>query len=473
MKGNRSSGSEGSAKYPISREWWAEFLRDLKAAPKGGNLSFGAGVVLPAMIVAVLTGFVLLTNFDLGVENAIYRAGGDSWAFGQNSFWWALYKFGTLPAAVVFVGAGIGYILSWSRSSWRGWRRLFLFCILLLVISSGLIANAGLKEYWGRPRPREVEGLGGHHQFEPVLSIDHSSSGKSFPCGHATTGFYFLGGFFLLRRHRRSLARFFLATGVVYGGLMGVARMVQGAHFFSDVVWACAVCYFTAIGLYYAMGLHKGLWKVPKNRGKMPVWLRLITILVAIAGVAGVLLASPYRQPRNLYLLEDFSKEKPLRVLLSFTVGAHEIKAGDTFHLTGEAYGHGVPTSMIAEFFNEEDLGEVAQVVYHERLSGFLTEVNEQLEIQIPWQRTRILQLDAGKAQVWFELAATEGTPEILLNKGEEAIHFKLEGQHLLIQGGDGVLIEGRELLSTAPESEADYILRIGKEFQGRVIIEK
>ena len=49
----------------------------------------------------------------------------------------------------------------------------------------------------------------------------------------------------------------FLLLGLGYGGLMGLGRMIQGAHFFSDVVWAGGFVYLTALSFYYGLGLHK------------------------------------------------------------------------------------------------------------------------------------------------------------------------------------------------------------------------
>ena len=152
---------------------------------------------------------------------------------GTRSVWWFLYKFGTIPAGIVVSLALIGFVLGLFRDRWKRWRQCFLFIVLLGVIGPGVVSNLILKEYWGRPRPREVEGLGGKKVFEPVLTMDKSSSGKSFPCGHATMGYFFMGGFFLLRRYRRDWAWFFLILGACLGFFMGVGRMCQGGHFFS------------------------------------------------------------------------------------------------------------------------------------------------------------------------------------------------------------------------------------------------
>jgi membrane-associated phospholipid phosphatase len=43
------------------------------------------------------------------------------------------------------------------------------------------------------------------------------------------------------------LALGFLLFGIFYGGIIGVARIVAGGHFPSDVLWAGGFVYFTAM----------------------------------------------------------------------------------------------------------------------------------------------------------------------------------------------------------------------------------
>ena len=62
-------------------------------------------------------------------------------------------------------------------------------------------------------------------------------------------GFYLMApAFVLYRRHRRAAAEFF-ALGLAGGTIMGVARIVAGSHFASDVVWSAGIVYFTGLAL--------------------------------------------------------------------------------------------------------------------------------------------------------------------------------------------------------------------------------
>ena len=59
--------------------------------------------------------------------------------------------------------------------------------------------------------------------------------------GHAAIGFWFLVFGWALQQRR------WFAIGVMIGLLVGGFRVIQGAHFLSDVVFAFWVVYFTGL----------------------------------------------------------------------------------------------------------------------------------------------------------------------------------------------------------------------------------
>ena len=62
-------------------------------------------------------------------------------------------------------------------------------------------------------------------------------------------GFYLIVPAFVCYRRRPWAAAGFLSFGLVYGGVIGLARVVAGGHFPSDVLWAGGIVYFTALAL--------------------------------------------------------------------------------------------------------------------------------------------------------------------------------------------------------------------------------
>ncbi len=85
--------------------------------------------------------------------------------------------------------------------------------------------------------------------------------GRSFPSGHASVAFYLASPWFLLRSTRRRAARLWLGAGLAYGGLVSLTRMVQGAHFLSDVLWSWGIVHL--LGLLLAHWLRLDHSEVP------------------------------------------------------------------------------------------------------------------------------------------------------------------------------------------------------------------
>ncbi len=456
------------------KERFNRFLQDLEEPPTGPRFRFVAWVLVPLLVLIALTAFGRFTGFDLGTAKAIYLAGGNSWAFGEIGFWQFFYHYGTLPATVVIVLAAVGYALSWSMERFRRWRRVFLFVVLSFALSSGVITNLVLKEYWGRPRPRQLLVTGGHQQFEDVLTFDPLSKGKSFPCGHATAGFFFVGGFFLLRHRRRDLALGVLIFGLIFGGLIGLARMVQGGHFFTDVVWSCAICWFSAMGVFYALKLDRHLTGHVSKK-PMPIWLKIVSALVAIGLVVGILLGAPYREKRDLFIVDDFAKSGPLTVHLTFAVGEIQIRPGEKLHITGKAWGHGVPTSDIGEYFVVEKRVKDSLVVYYEEVNGRFTELEAEVIADIPWPRLKMLTVSPGDADVHLTVPEFEGTKVLQIGKGSSNLQLVLSGQKIELKeakSGRLKFLQG-EKEHQGNESKGLLLLEIADEFEGIVEIRK
>jgi lipid A 4'-phosphatase len=104
-----------------------------------------------------------------------------------------------------------------------------------------------MKPFWARPRPNATAEFGGSSKFVPVGQLGRETDNSSFPSGHAAMGFFFMSFAFLCWRSRPWHAAGLLALGIACGVLMGLARIVAGCHFPTDVLWAWAIVYFTAL----------------------------------------------------------------------------------------------------------------------------------------------------------------------------------------------------------------------------------
>ena len=107
------------------------------------------------------------------------------------------------------------------------------------VIAVGLVVNAGLKAYSGRPRPVGTDLFGGDLPFVPVGRItDYCASNCSFVSGETASAFWLVCAVPLLPLawRRRGLA---LTAGLAT--LTGALRIAFGAHFLSDVLLAAII----------------------------------------------------------------------------------------------------------------------------------------------------------------------------------------------------------------------------------------
>lgn len=79
-----------------------------------------------------------------------------------------------------------------------------------------------------------------------AFGVADGGGGRCFPAGHASAGFAFIGGWFVLRRAAPDAARWWLAASLAAGLLLGLSQQARGAHFMSHTLWTGWVCWTTA-----------------------------------------------------------------------------------------------------------------------------------------------------------------------------------------------------------------------------------
>lgn len=210
---------------------------------------------IPVVILLLATIAIAATGADLLVS-APFCIGG-KWPVGDQQPWHLLYQLGRGPAIVLGVcGLAAAFIGSIYKQR-RNWIRPGLFLVLLLALGPGLVVNTIFKDYWGRPRPREVIQFGGTKEFLHPWQKGIAHGGRSFPSGHSSAAFYLTAPFFIYRRKNLKIARLWLIGGLVFGLMMSVARITQGGHFLSDNLWAWGMVHLTAVALYYLLRLDR------------------------------------------------------------------------------------------------------------------------------------------------------------------------------------------------------------------------
>jgi lipid A 4'-phosphatase len=126
-----------------------------------------------------------------------------------------------------------------------------------LVIGPGLISNTVLKDNMGRARPDQTVQFGSTRTFTPALvPADQCPKNCSFVSGHAALGFFLVTFAFLMAPGYRRRAVF--AATLALGAAIGMARIGQGRHFLSDVIFAGLVNFAVAWALYVWLAARDG-----------------------------------------------------------------------------------------------------------------------------------------------------------------------------------------------------------------------
>jgi lipid A 4'-phosphatase len=220
--------------------------------------------LLALALLAGCTALFAVTGLDLALERHFYLKN-VGWVVGDLAPWRFLYQYGALPAYLVAAAALVLLVAGffWARA--YPYRKTAFFFLLLLALGPGLLVNAVFKDHWGRPRPCQIQLFGGDRPFRQVWQPGTVSDNRSFPSGHASAAFYLIAPYFVWRARARRRAMLALLGGVSYGLLMGFARMAQGGHFPSDILWALGVVYLVGLALYYLLRLDEGALPVQKE----------------------------------------------------------------------------------------------------------------------------------------------------------------------------------------------------------------
>jgi len=211
-----------------------------------GYLKKGRSQVILASFLLFSLVVALFPAIDINVSRLFFHG-----AFPRDQWWQSLlhdslnWFLGLSLGAVVAIYA-INRVFKRKICNVDGKRVAYLF--LVLAVGAGLIVNVGLKDNFGRARPRDVAEFGGPKVFTPAFVVSHECrTNCSFSSGDAAGGFFSLAMVFALARRRRAA----LVAGLAVGGIESLARISSGAHFFSDTGVSFFVMLITADALYY------------------------------------------------------------------------------------------------------------------------------------------------------------------------------------------------------------------------------
>jgi lipid A 4'-phosphatase len=224
-----------------------------------------AAAIYFCLMALALTLFLGLPQIDLLTSGLFYAPGRGFFLENWLPVKVLYHSIAWLSWSIIFVvGLGAAWLFLNERPLWRLDRKALCFLALSTAVGPGLIVNTVLKDHWGRARPIWIEAFGGTHHFTPApLPAAECATNCSFASGHAALGYSFVAFAFLLPAG--ALRRRAITAALLFGTLVGLARIAQGRHFVSDVAYAGLIVYGTTAGLHW--------WIVEKDSLAAP-WLR-------------------------------------------------------------------------------------------------------------------------------------------------------------------------------------------------------
>ena len=195
--------------------------------------------------------FVLYPEVDIMVTSLFYS---EAEGFFLKPSWWVKILYDSVKFVIITTLLVAIALWLWNRFSVKTVGAMtgkkVGYLMLVLALGPGLIVNWVFKENWGRARPAHTEIFGGDKTFVPAFVFsDQCETNCSFSCGHASGAYFVIALALLARRHQP----FWMTLAIVYGSAVGLARIVAGGHFFSDVVVSFFIVYIVAKMLHYRM----------------------------------------------------------------------------------------------------------------------------------------------------------------------------------------------------------------------------
>jgi lipid A 4'-phosphatase len=206
-------------------------------------------MILPLIFLFASIGFGIWFyhngELDLVVASYFYRV---PEGFYLQKHWYGVFVHKIVPVIVLLFILGAVIIsvkkLMKIKSIHPKYYLKVIYVMLVCITGPGLVVNILFKENFGRARPVQIKEFGGYAKFTPPFMITNQCNNNcSFVSGHASIGFVFCAFAFIHQGRKRI---FYHALAITLGSLFGLGRIMQGAHFLSDVIFSGVSVYITA-----------------------------------------------------------------------------------------------------------------------------------------------------------------------------------------------------------------------------------
>jgi membrane-associated PAP2 superfamily phosphatase len=227
---------------------------------------------LPLLLTVLLYLWSRYTDFDMDMSRLLFTAGG-------NHFPESWFLTNVMHESVRAVGYTLAYVLLAATLVSLLWPRLkrarmpLIFLVVCVALGSSSVVE--VKRITNVYCPSELTIFGGDKPLHSPFDISNWSpaedGGKCWPGGHSSYGFAMWAFYFVAREYRRQWSIPALVGIAVYGNILGVSRVVQGAHFLSHQWWTASLCWFITV-FFYVLLLRRDLlpsWKTMAGKGML------------------------------------------------------------------------------------------------------------------------------------------------------------------------------------------------------------
>lgn len=238
---------------PLMR--WPRWFR---RAWRGRNRCYDPALCALAATFAFTLYFLAFPSLDLAASGWFYSP--DGFALGDDPLLRLLRKSSTWVLAAVLATIVVVLIQAVRCNGLTGLTRARRAWVMLfgLILGPGLLVNAFLKAYWGRPRPVHLDLFGGDAPYTPVwLVTDWCDRNCSFTSGEGASAAWIAAAAALAPEPWRSRL---LVPALLYAAALSINRIAAGGHFLSDVILS-----WTLVAAVMAM-LHAALSPRPIRR---------------------------------------------------------------------------------------------------------------------------------------------------------------------------------------------------------------
>ena len=194
------------------------------------------------IIISISIIFFIFPTIDISVSGIFYKGSG---SFFANSFDWNVYLLRDilLPIIVLVVLLipiiGIVYWIITKKNFLSLTLNNLAYLFLSSFLSLGLVVNVILKNLWGRVRPNDTILFGGDQPFSiPWLKVSHCDHNCSFVSGDVSAYTLLLALILVFSKPQFNKFAYLLII------LIGITRIMEGGHFFSDVIMSFMITHF-------------------------------------------------------------------------------------------------------------------------------------------------------------------------------------------------------------------------------------